>query len=239
MTKDGRPSPFNDMRLFFPMKGHDDIVAFGRRLTWWLNGERFSLGHYPALYIVLNPDLPEGEVTPGPLKFTPDDWWFRTVTVGVPDAFLGPDAYPVAVAAITHCLKTLAPEKAALIDRAAQTVTATDCRFLLKVKETAKQIIEVSTTIGIGNEEPPLLFVGLTDKATGTYREAPPAKLEFYDSGVYLTGKIKAARGIVALEPRGSTHAQIIAERQGALSWHDADFTEAPRPVMSGLLKLR
>lgn len=246
MSKDGRPSPFKDTRLFHGsrnsyLEGGHEAVAFARRLTWWLNGEGFKLGHYPALYIQFTSELPAGAVEPGPLKFTPDDWWFRDVAVGVPKDFPGTDADAVAIEAIVGCLKALKPEDAALIERAAGIVAATgaDCRFLLRVKETAKQIMEVSTTIAAWRD-PSRLFVALTDKATGAYREAPPAEVEFYDDGVLLAGKIKIARDDVALVPRTSTPAQIIAARRGGgLSWHVDDFVAAERPVMSALLRFR
>lgn len=245
MTKDGRPSPFKDIRLFHGsrnsyLKGGHEALAFARRLTWWLNGEGFKLGHYPALYIQFTSELPEGAVEPGPLKFTPDDWWFRDVAVGVPKDFPDSDADAVAIEAIVGCLKALKPENADLIERAAGVVAAAgvDCRFLLRVKETAKQVMEVSTTIATWSD-PSRLFVALTDKATGAYREAPPAEVGFYDDGVMLAGKVKIARGNVALIARTSTPAQIIAKDHGDLSWHMDDFRETDRPVMSALLRFR
>lgn len=246
MTKEGRPSPLKDTRLFYGsrnshLKESHEALAFARRLTWWLNGEGFSLGHYQALYIQFTPELPEGAVEPGPLKFTPDDWWFRDVAVGVPREFPGGDADAIAIQGVIHCLKFLKPEETERIERAAGIVAAagSDCRFLLQVKETAKQVMEVSTTIGAW-PQPSRLFVVLTDKATGAYREAPPAEVGFYDDGVLLAGKVKMARGNVALAARASTPARMIADRHGGdLSWHMDDFVETDRPVISALLRFR
>ncbi|MFV0432594.1 MAG: hypothetical protein ACK5LO_01225 [Leucobacter sp.] len=245
MTKDGRPSRIKDIRLFGSARGYlqevDGAVAFARRLAWWLNGEGFGIGHDPALYVAFNPELPEGAIEAKPPKFTRDDWWFREVSVGVPDGFPGDDAESIAIRGLIDCLKTLKPDDAELIDRAAEVVSAAggDCRFLLRVKETSKEITEISTTIGAGSE-PSLLYVGLTDRATGAYREAPPVELRFYDDGVMLAGKVKVARRSVDLVSRTSVPARMIADSHGGdLSWHLSEFAEAERPVLSLPLKFR
>lgn len=245
MTRDGRPSRIKDIRLFWGTnddgQDYQEALAFARRLAWWLNGEGFGIGHDPALYLTLDPSLPELAIEAKPPKFTPDDWWFREVAVGVPDDLPGNDAAGIAVQGIVACLRALKPEDAELIERAAQIVgdSGSECRFLLKVKETSKECMEVSTTIGTW-PLPSLLYVGLTDKATGTYRQAPPAELGFYDDGVLLAGKVKVARHGIDLASRTSVPARMVAERQGGeLSWHLADFVEAERPVMSSLLKFR
>lgn len=243
MTRDGRPSRLKDLRIFTwcDWPGSRETEAFGRRLAWWLNGEGFGIGHDPSLYITLDPSLPELTVEAKPPKFTPDDWWFREVAVGMPDDFPGSDAVSIAAQGIEACLRTLKPEDAELIERAMEIVSASgsECRFLLKVKETSKEVMEVSTTISVW-PLPSLLYVGLTDKATGTYREAPPAELSFYDDGVALAGKVKVARRSVDLVSRTSTPARLVAESHGGdLSWQLADFVEAERPVMSSQLKFR
>ena len=236
MSRDGRPSRLKDLRLF----GGDaerEAEAFGRRLAWWLNGEGFSIGHEPALYVILDPGLPDGETAAKPPRFTPHDWWFREVTVGCPDSD-DPDA---ASAAIVSSLRALRPDAAQVIDRAAQTVLSAGdgCRFLLKTTETASAVVEVSTTIGTWRN-PSLLYAGITEKATGTYREAGPVELSFYDNGVLLAGQVKATRTRVRLVPRTSTPAQIVAqEHGGGVSWRNDDFTDAERPATSGLLVFR
>jgi hypothetical protein len=85
MTKDGRPSRINDIRLFAGdrasyLERQDEAVAYGRRVAWFLNGEGFSLGSFPALYVLFTPSLEIGSV-----QVTDDhgDWWHRYVHVGV------------------------------------------------------------------------------------------------------------------------------------------------------------
>lgn len=245
MTRDGRPSRIKEIRLFCRKDGNQEGVAeamaFAQRLAWWLNGEGFGIGHDPVVHLALDPGMPEGAIEAKPPKFTPDDWWFRDVSVGVPADFPATDAATVAAQSVIACLKTLKPEDAELIDRAAQIVSATgaDCRFLLKVKETTKEVMEISTTIAAW-PTPSLLYVGVTDKATGAYLQAPPAQVRFYDDSVLLAGKVKIARRSVDLVSRTSVPARMVADRQGGdLSWHRDDFVEAERPTMSSLLKFR
>ncbi|NHB86094.1 hypothetical protein G7085_20445 [Tessaracoccus sp. HDW20] len=128
------------------------------------------------------------------------------MSVGVPGDFPGDDDAAVASAGIIAALRMLRPDQTELVERAAQTVATEGerCRFLLRVKEGAKDILEISTTIGTW-PEPSLLYAGVVDKATGSYREAPPVELGFYDDGVLLAGKVKVARRGVDLVPRTST----------------------------------
>lgn len=250
MTKDGRPSPLYDTRLFagngeafhrYTYLDNDEAWAFARRLTWWLNGDGFNIGHTPALYVYYTSDLPAGAVEAEAPRFTPDDWWFRQVKVGVPTGFPGETALTDAADGLIAALKSLKPDDAAMIDKAAETVRAQgkECRFLLKVKDSAKQVVEISTTIAAGRE-PSLLHVAVTDKATGTYREAPAAKIKCYDDGIYLAGKVKIARRGVEIVPRATYQARLIVEMNpNAATWSIDEFVDAERPVMSGLLKFR
>lgn len=244
MTRDGRPSRIKDLRLFCPGEdrpGIREAAAFGRRLAWWLNGEDFAIGHEPALYVTLDQELPAGVVRAKPQRLTPDDWWFRETSVGVPESFPGEDDLAVATSGILACLKALQPGSSELIDRAAETVIAAGdtARFLLRVKESSKDTLEISTTIGTW-DGPSLLYAGLTDKATGQYREAPPMELRFYDDGVALAGKVKVDRRRVDLTPRTSTPARMVADQHGGgVAWQIDDFTEAQRPTISVLLKFR
>lgn len=244
MTKDGRPSPFKDTRLFngeWISSDEHAALAFARRLTWWLNGEGFGIGHTPALYVYYTSDLPVGEVEADAPRYTPDDWWFRKVRVGVPQGFPGDSIVNAAEDGLVAVLKALKPENADMIDRAREIVSSTgdECRFLLKVKDSAKQIVEISTTIGVFRE-PSLFYVGMTDKATGFYREAPPEKLDFYDDGIFLAGKVKIVRHGVDIVPRTSYIARLIAENSlKAAIWSIDEFVETERPIMSGLLKFR
>lgn len=244
MTKDGRPSRIKDIRLFketWVKSDEHTALAFARRLAWWLNGEGFSIGHTPALYVYYSSDLPAGTVEAKPPRFTPDDWWFREVTVGVPPGVPGETAVEAAERGLVTVLKALKPEDAAMIDRAADIVTTAgdDCRFLLKVKETARQIIEVSTTIAVFRE-PSLFYVAVTDKATGAYREAAPEKLLFHDDAVALARNVKTARQAIEIVPGTSIGAQLTAARTpSTTTWSLDAFVDAERPVISGLLKFR
>lgn len=245
MTKDGRPSPLYDTRLY----GGNGVTsldspaafAFAHRLTWWLNGEGFSIGHTPALYVVYTPELPIDAVEAEAPRFTPDDWWFRTVRVGVPRDSSPQDAEQIARRGLIACLKALKPEDSALIDKADEIVTTAgnNCRFLLKVRDLAKQTIEISTTISV-HREPSLFYVAMTDKTTGAYREAPPAKIQSYDDGIYLARRVKIARRGVEIVPRTSYLARLIVERNpDAATWNMDEFVDAERPVISGLLKFK
>lgn len=252
MTKDGRASPLHDTRLFITNgealfgRGvsdfdNHDALAFARRLTWWLNGEGFSIGHTPALYTYFSTALPVGLVEAEAPRFTPDDWWFRQVKVGVSKGFPDGDAFKEASEGLIAVLKALKPEDDAMIERAAQIVSVhgANCRFLLKVKDTAKQLIEISTTIGVF-KQPSYLFVSITDKATGTYREAPPAKITSYDDGVYLAGKVKIARSGVEVQPRASSLSRLIVEKNPNIAtWSMDELVTVDRPMMSGVLKFR
>uniref|UniRef100_UPI002AFF34A7 hypothetical protein n=1 Tax=Devosia sp. TaxID=1871048 RepID=UPI002AFF34A7 len=149
-------------------------------------------------YVVYTPELPIDAVEAEAPRFTPDDWWFRRVRVGVPRDFSAEDAEQIARRGLIACLKALKPEDSALIDKADEIVTTAggNCRFLLKVRDLAKQTIEISTTINV-HREPSLFYVAVTDKTTGAYREAPPAKIQSYDDGIYsgTQGEDRAAWG--------------------------------------------
>jgi len=245
MTRDGRPSRIKDIRLFHRADqgwdGAHEATAFARRLAWWLNGEGFGIGHDPALYVTFDSGLAPGVVVADPPTFTPDDWWFREASVGVPDDFPGDDAVGTAEFGVVACLKALKPDDTELIDRAAQIVrvAGSECRFLLKATETSRDVVEVSTTVGTW-PQPSLLYVGLTEKSTGSYRQAPPAELAFYDDGVLLASKVRIARRKVDLLPRTSVPARIVAASHAReLSWHVDDFVDAERPLMSSVLKFR
>ncbi len=246
MTKDGRPSPLKDIRLFHEtanayLKDCDEAWAFGRRLAWWLNGEGFSAGSGFAVYIQFTAALPEGAVAPGEINRDRDSWQMRQVAVGVARDFPASNAAQVVMDGIVASLKALAPEHSDLIDRAAAIVAAAgaDCRFLLKSKETSAQVMDVSSTIATW-PQPSRLFVSLTDKATGLYRQAPPVEMRNYDDAVLLAGKVKIVRGDVNLAARSSSPAKMTADRHGGdLSWRLEDFVQTERPRMSSPLKFR
>src|ERR1700734_3722569 len=95
MTKDGRPSRINDIRYFYGdkhtyLKGHEDVVAFGRRIAWYLNGEEYSLGLHTASYICLTPSLPTNAIE---VTNEGGDWWQRNTYVGIPKELPTNDLY--------------------------------------------------------------------------------------------------------------------------------------------------
>ena len=198
MTKDGRPSLITDIRLFTGQRsnshsyldGQHEAVAFGRRIAWLLNSEGFSLGVFPALYVLFTPSL-----EPGLVWVTNDggDWWQRYVHVGMAaDVLSGPDAHGIVTRGIVDALIALRPDQIDVIRRAEITVRehGDGLRFLLKRRNTAKLVVEISFNIGAWPKQS-YLFIAHIDKATGTYREADPIALGTYFEGFDLVSGIR------------------------------------------------
>lgn len=197
MTKDGRPSLITDIRLFAGdqssysyLKEQEEAVAFGRRMAWFLNSESFSLGPFPALYVLFTPSL-----EPGAIQVTNDqvEWWHRYVHVGVTGDFPNvPDTPEILRFGIVEALLAIRPDQADTIRRAEAVVREQGdrLRFLLKRRETKKVIEEISFNIEAW-PKPSCLFISHTDKATGSYTEADPITLGFYDEGFDLVGSIR------------------------------------------------
>jgi hypothetical protein len=195
VTKDGRPSLINDIRLFAGdrysyLGGHQDAVAFARRMALYLNGEGFSLGAFPALYVFFNLSL-----EPGLVRATDEggEWWHRYVHVGVdPDFPNVPDALEVVMRGIVDALVAMRPDQVDTIRRADMMVREhrEDLRFLLKRRETKKLTVEISFNIEAW-PTPSHLFISLTDKATGIYSEADPIALGWYFEGFDLVSSIR------------------------------------------------
>lgn len=245
MTKDGRPSRVHDVRLFHGgrnqyLKDCPGAWAFGRRLAWWLNGLDVSVGSHPAVYIHFTSEIAAGQVEIAPPNGFRENWWWRDVHVGVPADFLPHDGDPRLSAGIVAALSALAPHERPNIDEAARIVAEAgdECQFLIRSKDTAKHVIDVSTTIGF--PKPSRMIVSLTDKATGAYLEAPPVAMKGYDDAVSLAGKVKVINKAVAVASRASTPAQIITKQYGDdFRWSVDDFSPAATPTRSGLLKFR
>jgi len=166
-----------------------EAVAFGRRIAWFLNSEGFTLGAFPALYVLFTPSL-----EPGLVCVTNDggDWWQRYVYVGItPESHSGPDAYDIVTRGIVDALIAVRPDHEDVIRRAEKTVRehGEDLRFLLK-RDTAKLVVEISFTIGVW-PMPSHLIITHIDKATGMYREADPIALGFYLEGFDLVRGIR------------------------------------------------
>ncbi len=244
MTKDGRPSRINDIRYFHGngrayLEGHEEAVAFGRRIAWFLNGEGYSLGAYPALYIHLTPSL-----EPGAIQVTDQggDWWQRYTNVGVPPDFPNvPDATDLVKRGTVAALKTIRPDLAGMIDDANRIVRAhgDDLRFLLKTRQTKRFTIDIAFSIAVW-AQPSLLFVSLTDLSTGVFLDAPPIPMLFYAEAFDLAGAVKIERATAVMSPNKSVGATLTSERHGGpLVKSLSDFTPRSRPVMSKLVKRR
>jgi hypothetical protein len=195
MTKDGRPSRINDIRLFAGdgysyLEGDQEAVAYGRRMAWFLNGEDFSLGAFSALYVLFTPRL-----EPGTAQLTNDhgEWWHRYVQVGVTEDFPNvADALQVVMNGIVDALVVLRPDCVDTIRRAHSIVRKhrNDLRFLLLRRETKKLEVEVSFNIEAW-PTPSRLFISYTDRATGAYSEADPVALGWYLEGFDLARSIR------------------------------------------------
>lgn len=198
MTKDGRPSLINDIRLFTGessasssyLDGQEEAVAYARRMAWFLNGEGFSLGAYPALYLLFTSTLNEGELQ---VTNKGGDWWHRYVHVGVTKSF--PDAsgaYDVVARGVVDALLAIRPDQSDVVRRADSVVRAHGdrLRFLLKRRETKKLVIEIASNIAAW-PKPSCLFITHTDKETGDCREAESISLGFYDECFHLLDGIR------------------------------------------------
>lgn len=218
MTKDGRPSLLNDIRLFAGdcrsyLEGHEEAVAYGRRIAWFLNGEGVSLGAFPALYVFFTASL-----KPGSIQVTNDggDWWQRYVNVGVTDDFPNvPDVLEVIMHGIVDALLALRPDQADTILHADAIVREhrDALRFLLRRRETRKLVTEISFNIGAW-PKPSYLFIAHTDKATGAYSEADPIALWWYMEGFDLLSGIRL-RDAVNLTERLRPAMSSVVKRRG------------------------
>ena len=246
MTKDGRPSRLNDIRYFHGetrhsgyLKGHEDAVAFGRRLAWYLNGEGVSLGAYTALYILLTPSL-----SPGRIQITDNggDWWQRYTHVGVPLDFPNvPDSSEIVMDGTVAALKAIRPDLVRLIADAEHIVReqGENLRFLLKTRQTKRHIIDISCTIAVW-PRPSLLFVSLTDRSNGAFLEASPISVGFYNEVFDLAGAIRITKTAAELLPNQSVRAKLTsASHGGPLVKSLPEFLPSPRPVFSQLVKRR
>jgi hypothetical protein len=241
MTKDGRPSRITDIRLFHGnkysyLKDHEDAVAFGRRIAWFLNGEGFSLGAYPQLYLFFTPTI-----TSGAIQVTDygGDWWQRYTHIGVPPEFPDHlDASGQVTRGTVAALKTIRPDLATMIEYAEQMVTdhSENLRFLLKSRQTKEFTVDVSFNIAIW-PQPSHMFISLTNRSNGTFLEATPIPLLFYDQAFDLAGAIKVSRTAVDILPHKSVGARLTAARHGDVHRMVSEFLPGNRPVFSKLVK--
>jgi hypothetical protein len=220
MTKDGRPSRIIDIRYFHgdPQRYLEDeeAVAFGRRLALFLNGEEFSLGAYPALYIFLTPSLETGAIR---ITDYGGDWWQRYTHVGVPPEF--PDtrnASELVMDATVAALKAIRPDLATTVESADRIVRThgKDLRFLLKTRQTKRYSVEISFNVAVWPETSNV-FTSLTDLSDGQFFDAPPLPIGFYSDAFNYNGPIR------------------ISEIEQARS----ELVPRTRPPMSKLVKRR
>ena len=242
--KDGRPSRINDIRYFHGhihkyLEGHEDAVAYGRRLAWFLNGEGFSLGAYHSLYILLTPSLEPGEIE---ITDYGGDWWQRYTYVGVPPDFPNTvDASDIVMRATVAALKAIRPDLATKIEDAEKTVRmhGDDLRFLLKTRQTKRYTVDISFNIAVW-PNPSLLFVSLTNRSSGVFLEAPPTPMRFYADAFRLAGAIKIADGSAAVLPHESFSATLTSALHGCpVVKAICEFTPRVRPVLSKLVGRR
>jgi hypothetical protein len=244
MMKDGRPSLITDIRLFHGgdgtyLKGHEEAVAFGRRLAWFLNGEGVSLGAYHSLYILFTSSLDAGEIRVTDFGL---DWWQRYTNVGVPSDFPNvPNASELAMGGIGGALRAIRPGLTTLIDHAEQTVRTNgdDLRFLLKSARTRQFMVDISSNIPVW-PQPSLLFVSLTDRSNGACLEASPFPMQFYTDGLDLVGKIKVSSTDLTLLPKPSFVGKLASARYGRpLVKPISEFVPTTQPAMSKLVRMR
>jgi hypothetical protein len=244
MTKDGRPSRINDVRYFHGdihkyLEGHNDAIAFGRRLAWLLNGEGFSLGAYPSLHIFLTPSL-----NPGVVQVTDygGDWWQRYTHVGVSRDFPNTsDAAELVMSGTVAALKAIRPDLATMIEAAERMVRmhGDDLRFLLKTRQTKRFTIDVSFTIAVW-PQPSLFFVSLTDLSSGTFLEASPIPLRFYAEAFDLAGAIRVPDAAALISPNQSLGASLTSSHHGGpLVIPISEFVPRAPPALSKLTQRR
>lgn len=219
MTKDGRPSLINDIRLFAGnrysyLKGQEEAVAYGRRIAWYLNGAGFSLGSFPALYVHFTPSIEVGSVQISDLHA---EWWHRFVDIGLTKEFPNtPDSFEIAMCGVVASLLAIQPEHAETIHEADVIVReqGEGLRFLLKRSETKKMITELSFNIRAW-PEPSQLFISHTDKATGAYNEADPIDLGWYMEAFDLVSGVRGRDAVNLKEKADRPMLSSIVKRRG------------------------
>jgi hypothetical protein len=217
MTKDGRPSLLNDIRLFAGessfrnsyLQGLEEAVAYGRRMAWFLNGEGVSVGAFPALYVLFTSLL-----TPGSVQVTNDggEWWQRYVHVGVTEDFPNvSNVLEVIMQGIVHALLALRPDQADTILHADTVVREHQdgLRFLIRRRETRKIVTEISFSIEAW-PKPSYMFIAYTDKTTGTYSEADPIALDWYMEAFSALSRIRLLDAVNLTERQRPAMSKVV-----------------------------
>lgn len=220
MTKDGRPSLLNDIRLFAGessyrssyLHGFEEANAYGRRIAWFLNGEGVSVGAFPALYVLFTASL-----KPGSVQVTNDglEWWQRYVHVGVTEDFPNvSNVLEVIMQGIVDALLALRPDQAETILYADTVVREhrDGLRFLIRRSETRKIVTETSFNI-VAWPKPSYLFIAQTEKATGTYSEADPIALDWYMEAFSPLSRIRLHDAVNLTERRRPAMSKVVKPR--------------------------
>lgn len=149
--KNGGPSLLFDVRYFERDTSRalksSEVVAYGRRIAWYLNGEGVSLGAFHTLHVIFVSDAPDGAVE---VASGTQEWWFQSVKVGVPSSGGCTEILLEAVRKGTVAvLKALAPDAAELIDDADALVFehGPSLRILVRTKIYKAVTLDVATTI--------------------------------------------------------------------------------------------
>lgn len=243
--KDGRPSLVNDIRYFFGsraayLKGHEEVVAFGRRLAFLLNSEGVSLGTYTALYVQLTTTLEPGDVQ---ITTQGGDWWQRYVDVGVPLSFpSGPDSSQHVIRGTINAIVAIRPELAGLVESSAVLVQEAGdrLRFLIRSRQTKEFRIDISFNIAPWPTQS-YLFVNLSKTLTGEIFEAPPIPLQFYTDAFALAASIRVTKSRIPILPQKSFRAALTSSQYGVAIGPSLDsFSRVEKqPLLSKLVKPR
>ena len=151
------------------------------------------------------------------------------------------DADEVVVAGTVQALLAIRPDQSELIRNAVHLVRTRgeNLRFLLKRHKTKKRTVEVSFSIAAW-PQPSHLHVSIIDGAGGTYSEAAPVPLRFYDEAFDLAGTVRVSEAATTVEPNDSFSAKLAsAERGGPLSFDLTAFAPGERPATSQAVKRR
>ena len=217
--KDGRPSRIFDIRYFGPdpyvyLDVEPEVIAYGRRIAWFLNGEDLSLGAYHSLYLSFTPAL-----EPGAVRVTDEGvfWWHRHTYVGVSDDFPnGIETTEAVLRGTVAALKRIRPDACDLIDSADNAVRqhGADLRFLIKSKPYKKYVLKAASTI-VAQPDPSLLYVSVTNRESGAFAEVVPIPL-----GVYTNAFDDAASiGIRDIEVRALSNGRLSAQWSKEFWW--------------------
>lgn len=235
--KNGQPSPIFDIRYFFGDKSphsylDDDVItSYGRRLAWYLNSEKISLGAYNSLYILFSPEFADGEIVIDDHQGSNEDWWFNYVRIGVgKNIKINECRREYAFEKTVEALKLLLPNDQEIVDKADRTVRkyGSELRFLVREKEYKRYKLKIGVTIAKPSE-PSRLYVTIIDRESGHAGETSPIPVGFHDSAFDDASSIRLKDLEIELSKNGglqvqwckeilNSHAVLISEQVGQKS---------------------